>query len=125
MNRTAITIVAFLLGTMAPVPAGAVALECNNVEKMARCCSTYLKSLKETVTSSELTPAHQCQMEIEGALDEAREEKYLGACVPDKITPADIARSFVAFSENNHNFYTRSPRFGLLYLMSFKWPCNP
>ena len=125
MIRTGFAIAAFFLLSMVPAPASAVSLECNNVEKMAGCCTSYLKSLKDSVTVTELDLAHQCKMEIEGALDEAKEEKYLGACVPEKIVPADIAKSFIAFSENNHNFYTRSPRFGLLYLMSFKWPCNP
>ena len=104
--------------------ANAISDECNTVAKMAECCKLHLRSASEKLLPSELDMAHQCVRAIDGARDETTQEKYLNACVPAGVATVDIAKSFIFFSENRPDFYTRSPRFGLLYLMEFKWPCE-
>ena len=106
-----------------PIEAGAISEECNNVKKMAACCQSMLKGLTSTLSMSETDLAHQCHEEINGAVDQSKEQRYLGACVPESASETSIAKLFIVFSENNPHFHTRSPRFGMLHLMSFKWPC--
>ena len=104
--------------------AKAISKDCNNVEKMARCCTYYIKSINGKLRLDEQDLANQCFNEINGAIDQSREDKTQGICAPNDVTADGLAKSFIMFTENNTNYYTRSPRFGLLYLMGSKWPCN-
>ncbi|MEI8394812.1 MAG: hypothetical protein WCF85_08765 [Rhodospirillaceae bacterium] len=95
----------------APVFAG----ECSSVDKMIGCCKLYLKSEKEKLLMSELDPANRCLAELEGAVDQAKEQKELAICTPPDLNLQSLARSFISFAENNPYYYMRSPRFGMLY----------
>jgi hypothetical protein len=105
-------------------PAWATSSDCNTVEKMAHCCAYFEKAQTTTVYQWEADLAHECSNELDGALDQSRQEKQLNVCIPENTAMKDLSFIFRTFAENNPQFWTRLPRFGLLYVWGLKWPCE-
>lgn len=108
---------------LAAGPAAASSL-CMPAIAMSACCQATIKSLTESIGHLEADMSWECWKELDLAIEQTRDEKFLNTCAPKDYDIGSTLKSFVRFLETHPEFNNRSPRFVFLRLLELKWPCQ-